>query len=177
MKDTATKSRKAAQIIVDNRTPQEIAEINWLINACKVLLHKATCMNFVDLLIVPEIAERKDVNPRYVMVKVSHPISGDMITSPKEPIRHPLCRVHHLHSASLHFGYIIAINSDDVTVRKNYVSIIRTSAIDVSKFTNVAMRAQDAALSIFYSEDGACLVCFSEHFDNLPADILKGSMT
>jgi hypothetical protein len=82
-----------------------------------------------------------------------------------------------LYSANLLFAYLIVIPNGVVTVRKNSVSIVRNSTKDAVKFSDVSMVFQDNNLSLFHSDDGAALICFSEHFSNLPADILKGSMT
>jgi len=174
---TIRRKRKIPVAIPDVRIPDEVIELDWIIGTCRVLLSKSIKWHFIDLSIIPEIAAEQAKNrPQYVVVKVSEPVNTDHITSPKEPMRHPLCRIHPLYSASLLFAYVIVIPVGKLLVRNNFVSIIRPSAVDTPKFTAIGMIAQDGHLSVFHTEDGACVISFTDQFNNLPADILKGSM-
>lgn len=112
--------------------------------------------------------------PKYVIVKVLQPVALQSITVSPESIKTPLLTLHYVYSAGLIFAYLLEISNFKISVRPNFVSIMRPIASKETKFTDVEIASQNAHISVLHSEDGASIVVFNSRFSNLNPDIVKG---
>lgn len=85
-------------------------------------------------------------------------IDINIINVKQQQLQMPLFRLYFFESLSILSAYVFFIPSCEVKLNPSYLRLVLPSAKHLNLFKNVKMTMQDNQITVFHSNDGACLI-------------------